>query len=136
MAGFDQVALAATGKNHSLQFSNNQLVEIGDTLVSKIQNDDFDSVFIVGTDPIAHLPAQLSSKLAAKHLIVIDNRKSATTSIADVVLPSAISGIECGGLAYRIDNVPIELEKILNPPNNILSDQELLTLIINRLNNP
>ena len=136
MAGFDQVALAATGKNHSLQFSNNQLVENGDTLVSKIQNDDFDSVFIVGTDPIAHLPAQLSSKLAAKHLIVIDNRKSATTSIADVVLPSAISGIECGGLAYRIDNVPIELEKIINPPNNILSDQELLTLIINRLNNP
>ncbi|GAH22603.1 unnamed protein product, partial [marine sediment metagenome] len=36
------------------------------------------------------------------------------------------TGIESGGLAYRLDQVPIELNKIINPPNNLPSDEELL----------
>ena len=42
------------------------------------------------------------------------------------MLPTAITGIESGGLAYRLDQVPIELHKIINPPNNLPSDEGLL----------
>ncbi|GAG87146.1 unnamed protein product, partial [marine sediment metagenome] len=44
-----------------------------DGLVSKIEKDDFDCSIIVGTDPISHLPHVLSSKMAKKPLILIDN---------------------------------------------------------------
>ncbi len=133
MAGFDHIALSAFGKNHSLQFSNNQLVETSDTIVSKIEKGDFDCSIIVGSDPISHFPSRISKKLMTKPLILIDNKQSATSYVADIVLPSAITGIECGGLAYRIDHVPIELKKILNPPSNVLTDEEILDTFIETL---
>ena len=64
----------------------------------------------------------------------MDNKRSATTYIADIVLPSAITGIEVPGTAYRLDQVPIELKTIIDPPSNIPSDEELLTKIIDKLN--
>ncbi|MFX1314811.1 MAG: molybdopterin-dependent oxidoreductase [Promethearchaeota archaeon] len=133
MAGFDHVALSNYGKNHSLQFSNNQLTYTNDTIISKLEKEDFDCSVIVGTDPISHLPQALSKKLAKKSLILIDNKQSATSHIADVILPSAITGIESGGLAFRLDHVPIELKKIINPPSNIFSDEEILKRIIEKL---
>ena len=133
MAGFEHIALSTCGKNHSLQFSNNKLLESQDTIISKIKKNDFDSSFIVGTDPISHLPYQLSKNLASKPIILIDNKRSATSEIADVIIPSAISGIECGGLAFRIDHVPIELKKIINPPSNILTDEKIIKKIIKKL---
>jgi len=133
MFGFDQISLSLTGKNHSLQFSNNELVNTEDTIITKIEKDDFDCSIIVGTDPISHFPYSLSKKLASKPLIVIDNRKSATSDMAEIVLPSAITGIECEGLVYRFDHVPIELKKILNPPSGVLTDEEILNQIIQKI---
>ena len=134
MAGFDHVALSMTGKNGNLQFSGNQLIETSDTIISKINNNDFDCSIIVGTDPVSHLPWELSRKLISKPLILIDNKKSATSMVANIIIPSNITGIESGGLAYRLDHVPIELQKLVNPPNNILSDEEILSKLIERLN--
>ncbi len=134
MAGFDHVALSSYGVSGKLQFESKKLVKSEDTIISKINNENFDCSIIVGTDPISHLPHSLSSKLAKKPLILIDNHSSATSRVADVVLPTAITGIESSGLVYRIDQVPVELKKILNPPNNIPSDEELLNQLITKLN--
>lgn len=133
MVGFDQVALSICGKNHSIQFTNNQLIETSDTIVSKIEKEDFDCSIIVGTDPVSHLPWKLSKKLMVKPLILIDNKKSATFQVANIILPTTITGIESEGLVYRLDNVPLELQKIVNPPSNIPSDEELLGMLIERL---
>ena len=133
MQGFDHVALSIYGKNGGLQFKNNQLIDTEENIDSKIDREDFDCSLIVGTDPISHLPRSLSQKLASKPIIVIDNRKSATSYIADVVLPTVITGIEAGGTAYRLDHVPIELKAILKPPSNIPSDEELFSKIITKL---
>ncbi len=133
MAGFDHVALSVCGKRGNLQFKDKKLIVNDDTIVSKIQKDDFDCSIIVGTDPISHLPQVLSKKIASKPMIVLDNRGSATSHLADVVLPTAITGIEVGGLAYRLDQVPIELKKIINPPNNVYSDEDVLIKIIEKV---
>ncbi len=133
MAGFDHVALSLTGNIGGLQFKDQKLVESNNTLISKINSDDFDYSIIVGTDPISHLPYSLSSKLARKPIILIDNQMTATAKIADIILPTAITGIECGGLAFRLDQVPIQLEKIIDPPSNLSSDVELLNKIISKL---
>ena len=71
--------------------------------------------------------------MTSKPIILIDNGKSATGVIAEVIIPSAITGIECEGLAYRLDFVPIELEKIINPPSNVLPDEEILQKLIDKL---
>ena len=126
MTGFDHVALSSFGESGKLEFKNNQLVKTEETLVSKIEKEDFDSSLIVGTDPISHLPHSLSSKIAKKPLILIDNHITATSQIAEVVLPTSITGIESGGLAYRLDQIPIELNKIVDPPNNLPSDEIIL----------
>ncbi|MFX0022805.1 MAG: formylmethanofuran dehydrogenase subunit B [Candidatus Hermodarchaeota archaeon] len=133
MAGFEHIALSSYGSNHSLQFSNNQLVDTSDTIITKIEKEDFDCSIIVGTDPVSHLPFRLSKELLKKPLILIDNKQSASSYAADVIIPSSITGIECGGLVYRLDHVPIELKKILNPPTNIHSDEEILNNIIDAL---
>lgn len=133
MTGFDHVALSSTGKIGGLQFKDGELIDTKSNLVSKIANNDFDSSIIVGTDPISHLPFSLSSKLAKKPIILIDNKMTATAELADIILPTAITGIECEGLAFRLDHVPIQLEKIVNPPNNLPSDKDLLEQIITEL---
>jgi formylmethanofuran dehydrogenase subunit B len=129
MTGFDQTALSLTGKNHSLQFKENTLIDSKDNIITKIENDDFDLSIIVGTDPISHLPLQISKKLASKPMILLDNRKNSSYYIADVVLPTAITGVETGGTAFRIDDVPLKLSKLIDPPNDLPSDEELLTKI-------
>ena len=115
-------------------FKNNQLATTGKSLVSIIENEEFDSSFFVGTDPISHLPYFLSSNIAKKPFILVDNHNTATSQLAEVVLPTAITGIESAGLAYRLDQIPIELSKIINPPSNLPSDEELLTQIYELLN--
>ena len=134
MAGFDHVALSAYGISGHLEFKGNQNIKTEEGFASKIEKEDFDCSIIVGTDPISHLPHVLSSKMAKKPLILIDNHNTATSQIAEVVLPTTITGIESGGLAYRLDQVPIELNKIINPPNNLPSDEELLNQLYELLN--
>jgi formylmethanofuran dehydrogenase subunit B len=47
-----------------------------------------------------------------------------------VVFPSAFVGIEVEGTAYRMDNVPLPLKKVVEPPEGVLSDEELLKKIL------
>jgi formylmethanofuran dehydrogenase subunit B len=133
MAGFDQVALSNFGRFGSLEFESKQLKEDSVSIISKIDKEDFDCSIIVGSDPISHFPYSISSKLAKKPLILIDNKSSATYHLAEVVLPTAISGIETNGIAYRLDQVPIELKKIVNAPSNVPSDEELLLQLLTKL---
>jgi len=133
MAGFDHVVLSNYGTYGNLQFEDKKLKNEKITLVNKLKNEEFDCSLIIGTDPISHLPYSLSSRLAKQPIILIDNKKSATYHLAQVVLPTAITGIESSGMAYRLDQVPIELNKIVNPPSNIPSDEELLLQLITKL---
>ncbi|MHA2430053.1 MAG: formylmethanofuran dehydrogenase subunit B [Promethearchaeota archaeon] len=133
MTGFDHVALSMYGKNGALQFKDNQISDTDDNIVSKIEKEDFDCSIFIGTDPISHFPMSLSSKIAKKPIILIDNHNSATLQLASIVLPTAITGIECSGLAYRLDHIPIELKKIINPPSKIPTDEEILNQIIQKL---
>jgi formylmethanofuran dehydrogenase subunit B len=54
--------------------------------------------------------------------------------MGDVVFPCAIVGIEMEGTAYRMDRVPLPLKKVVQPPNGILSDEEILRKILEETN--
>ncbi len=71
-----------------------------------------DTAIIVGEDPIDSLPFDIAKKLVKLKLIVIDSKVSLTSKIADVVIPSAIPGVECGGKMLRSDFVEVELKPV------------------------
>jgi formylmethanofuran dehydrogenase subunit B len=68
--------------------------------------------------------------MAENPLIVIDPHMNATSQVADVIMPSAFVGIETHGTAYRMDHVPLSLRKIVDPPQGLLSDEEILKRIL------
>jgi len=50
--------------------------------------------------------------------------------MADVVFPSAISGVEVEGTAYRMDMVPLPLKRVVRPPKGVFSDHQILQRIL------
>ena len=66
-----------------------------------------------------------------KHpLIVIDPHMNATALLGDIVFPAAFVGIETDGTAYRMDNVPLPLKKVVEPPKGVLTDETILQKIL------
>jgi len=106
----------------------------GDTTsVDILRRKECDSALVVASDPVAHFPISVIKYLKKIPLIAIDPHESATTKIADVVIPTAIAGIEAEGTAYRMDAVPLKLKKLIEPPEGILTDEEVLERIYERV---
>jgi formylmethanofuran dehydrogenase subunit B len=85
---------------------------------------------VIASDPASNFPRRAVEHLVKNPLIVIDPHMNATALLGDVVFPSAIVGIEKAGTAYRMDHVPLPLKKVVEPPEGILSDEEVLRRIL------
>jgi len=55
------------------------------------------------------------------------------TEISDLHIPVGIVGVEVPGIVYRMDNVPIQYRKVIDPPEGVISDEELFERIYLRL---
>jgi formylmethanofuran dehydrogenase subunit B len=53
--------------------------------------------------------------------------------ISKVVIPVATAGIEAEGTAYRMDGIPLRLSKLVEPHDGVVSDKEVLDMIIERV---
>ena len=94
---------------------------------------DADAALIIASDPASHFPQQAIENLTRIPVIVIDPRWSLTSTIADVIIPTAFVGIEVDGVVYRMDGVPLKAKSIVKPPPGILSDEEVLKMIIKKV---
>jgi formylmethanofuran dehydrogenase subunit B len=103
------------------------------SIVEILVRHESDAVLAVASDPVAGFPKDAVEHLVKNPLIVIDPHLNATSMMADVVIPSAIVGIEIEGTAYRMDRVPLPLKKVVQPPNGILSDEEILSKILDEV---
>lgn len=92
---------------------------------------EVDAALILASDPVANLPEGAARHLSKIPTIVLDPKKSMTSRIAEVVIPTAISGISAGGTAYRMDCVPLALKKIVESP--FPSDKDVIESIIKRV---
>jgi len=111
MRGFNEALFEAVNSVNSYSFSSAaSSPEFAFTKLLKEKK--IDVALIVGTDPIASLPYEVSSKLIKLKMIVIDPRITLTSRIADIVIPSTFSGIESGGQMVRSDGVRIKLKPI------------------------
>lgn len=89
---------------------------------------EVDAALILGADPVASFPYHAAHYLEDIPTIAIDFKRSMTIEVAKVVIPVAAAGISTGGTAYRMDNIPIRLRKVVDSPYP--SDEEILGKII------
>ncbi|MHA1130273.1 MAG: formylmethanofuran dehydrogenase subunit B [Candidatus Helarchaeota archaeon] len=126
----------AIGFNTSLQkqvdltlnadFRQPQCVGNQSLLTTTLESGEVDLLFVVGSDPISNLPSYLSKLIAQIPIITIDYQQTPTTMYSKVVIPTTIPGVESAGTAYRLDFQPVQLKKILEPPEGIHSDESIL----------
>lgn len=89
-----------------------------------------DATLVIAADPGANFPKNAVQNMLKAPLIVIDPHLNATAMLGDIVFPSAFVGIEVEGTAYRMDHVPLPLKKVVEPPEGVLSDEEILKRIL------
>lgn len=135
VAGANQVSLWTTDYPYAVDYARGfPRMIIGVTSTSDLlANGDVDAALIIASDPVAHFPRKAVEHLSKIPVIVIDAKWSLTTAFADVIIPGALVGIECEGTAYRMDEVPIRLKKIVELPPGVLPDSEVLKKLVERV---
>ncbi|MEM2130305.1 MAG: formylmethanofuran dehydrogenase subunit B [Candidatus Bathyarchaeia archaeon] len=135
VTGADTVFTWQTGYPYAVDFSQGYpRYNPGETsAVDVLRREDCDTALVVAADPVSSFPKESVNNLINHPLIVIDPCLSPTASMADVVIPSAFVGIEAEGTTYRMDHVPLPLRKIVEPPENCLSDEAILKQILDQV---
>ena len=100
------------------------------TCMDVLLRDELDASLVIAADPGANFPKRAVQNMVKHPLIVIDPHMNATAMLGDIVFPAAFVGIEVEGTAYRMDHVPIPLHKVVEPPEGVLSDEEILKRIL------
>ena len=95
--------------------------------------DEIDLFINIGTDAAAHFPIEAVKHLKKHPWITIDPNLSMAADIADLHIPVGISGVEVPGIVYRMDNVPIQYRKVIDMPEGMLSDEEVISRITERV---
>lgn len=103
------------------------------TAVDVLVRGEADAALIMGSDPGGNFPQKAVQHLANIPSAVIDPHESPTTHLCDLVVPTAVNGIESEGTAYRMDAVPLRMRKIIEPPAGLLSDEETLKMILEKV---
>ncbi|MFW5936035.1 MAG: formylmethanofuran dehydrogenase subunit B [Candidatus Hadarchaeota archaeon] len=111
MRGFNEMLMDRTGCVNSFSFAENRSgseFEFSNLLRQKKP----DAVLLIGSDPLNSLPLEVSRNLSSTKTIMVNPRRTYTERVCDVVIPSALSGIETGGTMIRSDGVKVELNPI------------------------
>jgi formylmethanofuran dehydrogenase subunit B len=89
---------------------------------------DADAALIIAADAASNFPRATVETLAKIPVIQIDPYENPTTLLSDVVIPSAIAGVEAEGTAYRMDGLALRMKKLIS--SAYPSDEEILTGIL------
>jgi len=106
----------------------------GDTsAIDALARGEVDAALVVASDPVSHFPNAAVRRLLEIPIVTLEPKTTPTSDVSEVVIPSAILGIEASGTIYRIDGVPLEAKKVVEPPPGIRPDVETLDAIISRV---
>ncbi len=101
--------------------------------IDLLKQGDNDATLVIGADPGAHFPKPSMQKMTKHPMIVINPDWNCTSMLGDVVFPTQWCGIESVGTAYRMDQVPITLRKVVEPPPGVLDDEQILRKILDEI---
>ncbi len=133
VVGSGEVAAWEVGFEYAIDFSRGYArFSPGEfTAVEALVRGDCDAAMIVASDPAAHFPKKAVERLKEIPVIQIDPHPNLTAKLANVVIPTAVVGIEAEGTIYRMDGVPLRVKKIRE--SDYPSDVEILEKILERV---
>ncbi len=131
MRGFNEVLFKETGYVNRVRFDAKAVSDARYSIVEALRGKSIDALLVAGSDPLSSLPHSLISNLAKMPVICIDPCVTLTSRIASVTIPCAVSGVEAGGTAVRMDGKVVNLTKILEA--NYPSDEEILARIMEEI---
>ncbi|PCN51096.1 formylmethanofuran dehydrogenase subunit B [Candidatus Geothermarchaeota archaeon ex4572_27] len=135
VTGTNEVMLWNTGYPYAIQFMDGfpKMITGLSSAVDALVNEEVDAALIVASDPVAHFPRKAVEHLARIPIIAVDPKWSLTVAVADVVIPAAMVGIEADGTAYRMDGVPLHAKKLVDPPEGVPTDVDVLKALLERV---
>lgn len=124
--GSNEVFTWMTGYPYAIDYSRGiAFYNPGETsAIDILAKKECDACLVVASDPGAHFPRACIEHLAEIPSVTIDPVPNMTTSVCNVQIPVAMSGIEVEGTAYRMDGVPIRMRKVIE--TTLPSDTEVL----------
>ena len=139
MRGFNQNMFNETGHLNRVKFEkgdNTNVVHGAEfSIVESLNEKKVDAALIIGSDPLSSLPRAVADHLLNIPVITLDPCETFTSRKAKVTIPSALSGVECGGSAIRMDGEEVKFEPIVDVKSQTIrpSDEEILTRIMEAL---
>lgn len=125
MRGFNEILFKETGFVNRVKFNGGAIHDNKYSIVEALRQKSMDALLVIGSDPLSSLPRSVLTHLANIPVICIDPCVTLTSKIATVTIPCAVSGVESGGSAVRMDGKVVELSKVVE--SNHLRDEEILT---------
>ena len=110
----------ASGISHGSEFS----------LLEQVRKGESDCLLLIGSDPFSILPQSLMKNLEGASLICLQRFCSPTTDVADVVIPTALPGWECGGSVVRMDGEEVTLTQVAK--GDCPTEEEILKQLAER----
>ncbi len=130
VGGIGQVLAYSSGYPMSVDFTRKApYFNPGETAACDLlAKADTDAALIIAADAASSFPRSAVEALAKIPVILIDPYENPTTLLAEVVIPSAIAGIEVEGTAYRMDGMALRMRKLVD--SSYPSDEEILKGIL------
>jgi formylmethanofuran dehydrogenase subunit B len=124
--GSNEVFTWMTGYPYAVDFSRGvAFYNPGETsAIDILAKKECDACLVVASDPAAHFPRACAEHLRDIPTVLIDPFPTMTTALADVQIPVAVTGIDAGGTAYRMDGIPIHVKKVIE--SSVPSDRDIL----------
>ena len=118
MRGFNENLFTETGYVNSVKFENG-IVKHGSeySIVESLKAKTVDAALIIGSDPFSSLPRSISKSLLEIPIISMGPSETLTTKKAKVHINTAISGVESGGSAIRMDGTLVSFKPIVETKN-------------------
>jgi formylmethanofuran dehydrogenase subunit B len=131
LRGFSQSLYAQTG--HVNQVSFGAGVSHGNefSFAEQVRKGLAECVLVLGSDPFSALPQSLMRNLQGTSIICLDRFSTPTTIAADVVIPTALPGLECGGSMVRMDGDKMAL--VGPKKGDYPTEEEILKQLLQRM---
>ena len=133
VAGFGQVCAWSTGFPMAVDLSRGApYFTPGETAACDLlAKREADAMMVVAADPASNFPRATVGGMVEIPVIQIDPFPNPTTLLADVVIPTAVCGIEAEGTAYRMDGLSLRMKKVVDSPYP--TDEEAVREILDRV---
>ncbi|HEY3361370.1 MAG TPA: formylmethanofuran dehydrogenase subunit B [Methanosarcina sp.] len=130
--GFNENLFAETGYVNSVKFENGTVKHGSEySIVESLKAKTVDAALIIGSDPLLILPRSIAKNMLKIPVISMDHCETLTSKHAKVYINTALSGVESGGSAIRMDGVKVNFEPAIETKHP--SDEVILKKIMEAL---